>query len=486
MAKEREKKAICLVRVSTEMQHLESQAEKVVAAAKADGYADPIIIQNKESAVKKSESELLGINEMKQYIESGDIDVVYTSEISRLSRRPKVLYSIRDYLVEHGVQLICLNPYFKLLTSDGQLDQMANIVLGLFSTMAENEGMLRTERCKRGKAKKKAEGRFIGGKVLEGYKRDENDFFVVDPEGAEVVRRVYGLFVGGMNRLEITRVLRAEGYMQNFMSDVAAHSHVDNMLRNEDYTGKNGKPQIISQNLFDRAQEILDVPRMKRHKVKCTALCRGIMVNTKSISHRKQYYVRGYEGSYFCLLDKTEEHKKFVRIADVDPVVWREVKRVYKEQQDGRNRDKEKRIQKQREANITRRIAHLESQVNSNQAKREICEERLIMQRISEAKAQEMLDKIDAMEQQQKQEIEELRKELEELQSNGHKIIDIESLNGDQREELVARLVHHIDLVPLSEAKCMSKYRISIYFKRGDAFFGYVTSGRQAREDVKK
>lgn len=486
MTKREIKNAIVLARVSTVQQSLESQTEKVLEAAKRDGYADPIIIKNKESAVKKDEAHLLGIAEMKQYIEAGDVECVYCFELSRLSRRPRDLYAIRDYLMEHGVQLVVLNPSFRLLNSEGGLDPTANIVFALFTSMAEQECMLRTERCKRGKLKKRDEGRFVGGKELFGYGRDKDDYFIIKPDEAEVVRRVYGMFVGGKNRLAITRELRAEGYLQNFMSDVAAHSHVDNMLRNPDYTGMHGKPQIISQNLFDRAQEKLKMQKAPiRKKVPVTALCRGIMINSKSSSHRKQYYVRGYEGSYYCLLDKTEERKKFVKIADVDTAVWDIIKKVYQQQRDGRAAEKEKRIQKQHKANIERRIAHLEAELNSIAAKREICAEKEIMQQISAAKAKEMMRKIDVLEARQKDEIEKLRAEAEQLSNNEYRVEDIDALDGQAREELVARLVHHIDLVPLTEAKCISQWKYSIYFKRGDVHFGYLTAGRQARDDVK-
>ena len=115
------KKCICLSRVSTAMQELESQTEKIISQAISDGYDknDIIIIENKESAVKNDEAHLLGITTMKEYIENGGIGCVYCHELSRLSRRPRDLYIIRDYLIEHGVQLVVINPFFKLLDNEG-------------------------------------------------------------------------------------------------------------------------------------------------------------------------------------------------------------------------------------------------------------------------------------------------------------------------------------------------------------------------------
>lgn len=482
----KEKKAICLVRVSTAMQHLESQTEKVMAAAKNDGYADPILIENKESAVKKSESESLGINEMKRYIEAGNIAAVYCYELSRLSRRPRDLYVIRDYLIEHKVQLVVLNPSFKLLDAEGRLDQMANIVFGLFGSFAEQECMLRAERCKRGKLKKKEQGRFTGGKVSFGYGRDKDDYFIINPTEANVVKRIFNMYVGGKNRLQITRELRAEGYFQNFISDVAAHSHVDDILHNADYTGLHGRPQIISKDLFDWAQEKLRRNKGKvRRKTERVALCRGIMFNPKSICHRKKYYVRGRDNSYYCLLDESEEKRKFIDIPSIDNAVWSVITRVYAQQRDGLNKGKEKRFQKQRAQAIARKIEKLTADVNATDEQLMKIEERIVMGKLSEERAEVLEQKIIAGRDAAKAEIEKLRKESEQLSRDGFRINNIESLTGKEKEELVARLVEKIDLIPLSDKKCISRWKYCIYFKRGDVFMDYIYGGRQARKDCK-
>ena len=63
-------KAILLIRVSTGAQDLIQQREKVVDAAKRDGFNenDIILIEDKESAVKLSEEERNGLNRLKEFI----------------------------------------------------------------------------------------------------------------------------------------------------------------------------------------------------------------------------------------------------------------------------------------------------------------------------------------------------------------------------------------------------------------------------------
>lgn len=164
------KKVIVLSRVSTDTQTLESQTGKVLSEVLLHYSEDEVIvIENKESAVSKSEEELLGINEMKSFIENGGIEAVYCYELSRLSRRPKVLYSLRDYFLDNKIQLVVINPFFKLLDDNKEINESSNVIFSLYATFAEQEARNLKERCKRGKAKRKSQNKFIGGKDRFGY-----------------------------------------------------------------------------------------------------------------------------------------------------------------------------------------------------------------------------------------------------------------------------------------------------------------------------
>lgn len=165
-------KCICLSRVSTGIQDLDQQTERLIEAAHYAGYVDDNIlcIEDKESAVCKNEEERNGLNKLKEYISGGNIEMVIVYELSRIARRADVLYSIRDFLIKHNVQLQVLNPAFKLLKDDGSLDENSNILMGIFCSLSENEGYLRKARFKRGKMKKAAENKFCNGTPLYGYR----------------------------------------------------------------------------------------------------------------------------------------------------------------------------------------------------------------------------------------------------------------------------------------------------------------------------
>ena len=134
-------KVILLSRVSTGLQDLEQQTESLIKYAKAIGYTeqDFIIIEDKESAVKLAEEERNGLNKLKESIEHNPVRDVIVYELSRIARVPKILYSIRDYLIERNIQLHVLNPQFKLLKQDGTIDESANVIFSLFCYSGSQE-----------------------------------------------------------------------------------------------------------------------------------------------------------------------------------------------------------------------------------------------------------------------------------------------------------------------------------------------------------
>ena len=103
------KKCICFIRVSSQQQMLEGQKEKVVAAAMSDGYQlDEIaVVEGIESAIKLKEEKRETLNEMKQLIaDYPTIDSIYVFAIDRLARRVSVILSVKDFLLEHKINLV--------------------------------------------------------------------------------------------------------------------------------------------------------------------------------------------------------------------------------------------------------------------------------------------------------------------------------------------------------------------------------------------
>lgn len=273
-------KAILFVRVSTEKQTLESQIETLRRAALADGYKDDdiIIIAKKESGVKLKEAEREGLNELKTVIEQGDVDCVYIVELSRLSRDPMTLYSVRDHIFRNNkVQLKCRKPTFTLLEEPDRtkFDTMGSLVFSIFGCFAEQEIVEKKERFHRGKAQKALEGKYSGGVVPYGYEiaEDRGNLIVINHEEAAVIQTIYDLYEAGYSLSRIAQELLERGIKYSSVHNKHRNpeKHLDvwfvhQLLTAELLTGRKVKgataafvrsyPAIITEEQFDKCRQI--------------------------------------------------------------------------------------------------------------------------------------------------------------------------------------------------------------------------------------
>ena len=232
------KKAIVLSRVSTSGQDLTQQTDEVLREVYKDGYTDKniIIIEDTESAIKLSEEERHGLNKMKDHINKNPkIECVYIYELSRLSRRQLVLFSIRDFLVERKIQLICLKPYFRLLEFNGEMSQTGSLMFSLFSSLSESEMMLKKERMMRGRRRNKELGRSVGGRPPFGYDVDKEKRYIINRSESVIISRIFNDYgYNNKSMKDIAIELKEEGYFPNYQINTM-RLRVHNILNNKIY-----------------------------------------------------------------------------------------------------------------------------------------------------------------------------------------------------------------------------------------------------------
>lgn len=271
-------KVILFTRVSTQQQHLESQEDSLRRAALADGYPekDLIVIGTKESAIKLEEEERQGLQELKKALATGNIDIIYIFELSRLSRKPKVLYSIRDQLLEAKVQLKCLNPSFTLLNHDRtQFDSTASLIFSLFGAMAEQEMIEKKERFHRGRRRLAEEGKFNGGKIPYGYRidKEKGKLIVVDDAEAAVVKEIFNLYESGISQPQLAREYYRRGNKRITIS------FINNVLSNERYTGRK---KVYQGSSFERIYPVIITPEQFDH-------CREIALKNNITANKTRH-----------------------------------------------------------------------------------------------------------------------------------------------------------------------------------------------------
>ena len=427
-------KCVLLIRVSTEAQDLSQQTEKVKEEALKDYDAnDIIILEDKESAVKLSEEERNGLNKLKWHIEHDDVNCVYAYEISRISRQPSILYSIRDYLISHNVQLIILSPYMKMLKDDGTLSEASNIFFGIFSSMAENEGYIRKQRMKRGVEKKREQGGYIGGKIAIGY-RQEKDKIVIDEDGAKIVRRIFDDYVNKNKSVrQIARDLQNEGWRRG-TSFLTLCQSVLNILHRKYYCGDKQHEALIDAETFEKARNIAS-GRTTYKTSGNNALLKGKLYDMEtgyimsSNMSNGQYYSRRYG---HCT----------ITMKAADMVASGVAREWYNEIYEYKKEDYKNKIEAEimTQMNI---ISTMENNITDKQDKIDRIEERYIDGKISKAKADELEKRTFNELRHYKQELDSARLKIDNLQQKltfyNFKLDDIQDIINEMIDKIYCR-----------------------------------------------
>ena len=379
------KKVIVLSRVSTEGQDLTQQTDEVLREVHKDGYTDSniIIIEDKESAIKLSEEERHGLNMMKDHINNNpNIKCVYIYELSRLSRRQLVLFSIRDFLVERKIQLICLKPYFRLLEVNGEMSQTGSLMFSLFSSLSESEMMLKQERMMRGRRRNKELGKSVGGRPPFGYDVDKNKRYVIDPKNSLIISRIFNDY--GYNNKSMRGIaieLKEEGYFSN-PSLNATHQYIQRILNNPIYKGEFPYPPIITAELFSVVQQ--NISRYTTNKItrkKEPFLLKGLVCDAKT------GYILSINGAIDTYFSKHHSGVA-IRKNNIDPVVWEHSKIMYERYV--MNKDKLLTLIKSQYQTTAKKISVVDQEIKDIGIKLERVEESYILGRISKKKSEQL------------------------------------------------------------------------------------------------
>ena len=377
-------KAIILSRVSSLQQDLSQQTEEVLREARKDGFTDRniIIIENVESAIKLSEEERHGLNKMKDHINKNPkIECVYIYELSRLSRRQLVLFSIRDFLVERKIQLICLKPYFRLLEVNGEVSQTGSLMFSLFSSLSESEMMLKQERMMRGRRRNRELGKSVGGKPPFGYDIDKEKRFIVDPQNSLVISRIFNDYgYNNKSMKDIAIELKEEGYFTSSTNTLCLR--IRTILNNPIYKGEFPYPKIITPELFSIVQQNIsqyNENRITRRKE--PFLLKGLVCDSKT------GYILSTNGAIDTYFSKHHSGVS-IRRSNIDPVVWEHSKVMYERYV--MNKDKLLQQIKESYKTAAKKISVVDQEIKDIATKLERVEESYILGRISKKKSEQL------------------------------------------------------------------------------------------------
>lgn len=224
------KKACVYTRVSTQEQamegySIEEQDRLCKAAIESKGweyvgtYSDP--------GVSGRTMERPGLQKMIEEIKAGNIEAVAIYKLDRLSRKQRdTMIIIEDVFLKNNVALVSLNETLDTTSPWGRA------MIGILSSFNQMESENIQERTQMGRKAKVAKGGYAGGKPPIGYKVKEGEFIIV-PEEAEIVRKVFELRSKGGTLIGIADELNRLGYTTK-TGGKFHHSAIQTILSNED------------------------------------------------------------------------------------------------------------------------------------------------------------------------------------------------------------------------------------------------------------
>ena len=163
---------------------------------------------------------------------AGKIDMVLTKSVSRFARNTvDSLQTIRK-LKEKNIAV-----YFEK-ENINTLDGTGELLITILSSQAQEESRNLSENTKWGITRRFENGIIsINHKKFMGYTKDENGELVIVPEEAEIVKRIYRMYLEGSSILEITRALEADEIKTATGKDKWHPGVIEKMLVNEKYMG---------------------------------------------------------------------------------------------------------------------------------------------------------------------------------------------------------------------------------------------------------
>jgi DNA invertase Pin-like site-specific DNA recombinase len=148
-----------------------------------------------------------GFQAMLRDIQRGAIDCVVVKDLSRFGRDYiDAGYYLERWLPAHGVRFIAVADGIDTCT--GAYDML----LPMKNVFNEQYARDISKKIRASIRAKQERGDFVGAFPSYGYRKEEGDRnkLAVDPAAAQVVRRIFDLFEGGMGKVRIAKTLNSE------------------------------------------------------------------------------------------------------------------------------------------------------------------------------------------------------------------------------------------------------------------------------------
>ena len=171
-------------------------------------------------------------NRMIEECEAGNIDMIITKSISRFARNTLDCLKYIRQLKEKNI------PVFFEKEAINTMDAKGEVLITIMASLAQQESQSLSQNVKLG-----LQFRYQNGQVqvnhnhFLGYTKDADGNLIIDPEQAEVVKRIYREYLEGSSMDKIAAGLEKDGILTGAGKTKWWASTVKKILTNEKYIG---------------------------------------------------------------------------------------------------------------------------------------------------------------------------------------------------------------------------------------------------------
>ena len=162
----------------------------------------------------------------------GNIDMIITKSISRFARNTLDCLKYIRQLKEKNI------PVFFEKKSINTMDSKGEVLLTIMASLAQQESQSLSQNIKLGLQYRYQQGHVqVNHNRFLGYTKDADGHRIIDPDQAEIVRRIYREYLEGFSMDKIAAGLERDGVLTGAGKAKWHTSTINKILRNEKYMG---------------------------------------------------------------------------------------------------------------------------------------------------------------------------------------------------------------------------------------------------------
>lgn len=197
--------------------------------------------------------------------EWGNFEVILVYQLDRFARNMTDAGYYKKILAQNGVRVVSAKENIAS-NSSGVIQE------GMLFTMGQWYSAQLSEKVTRGMRQRAAQFKYNGGNLTYGFAIDKDGHYIFDKKTAPIVKEIFERTAAGEVGTEIMKDLNKRG-IKTVRGNSFGKNSFQSILRNERYKGTyvygdmkfpNAIPRIVSDELFDKVQEILGEKKIQR------------------------------------------------------------------------------------------------------------------------------------------------------------------------------------------------------------------------------